>query len=307
MKTAIDDDLLQLWLAADRTNLPSELTKIDQLLKGILVPAVFISKMPIGETNGTPGCWLGGQPTLPTQVDWPWVQKEGGPSYPMHFIAQFDLAQLPTSGAQTGLPEFGTLFFFASYAEDVELGGFSSVIYLEEDVANVPLREMPQMPQGVKFTNEMIWWSNNPVTFFDYCPVDLSEYEAIDPNALRAKDGYVDEEVYAVALRALILQCEQLRATGVTRQSFSTRLFNWFKGVSLQSPRAHKTMHRLLSADTGFSTSGPPDQSVVRLLTVEHDPDLNFDYASGALAFFISTDDLIERRFGSAYARQETD
>lgn len=301
-----EDRDVELWLGADRENVPFELTEIDAMLAGTLVPAVLVSKMPFGQIDGTPGCWLGGRPRLPEDIEWPYVLRDEEPFYPMHFVAQFDLAQLPTSFAQTGLPAQGSLLFFASYLEDVEYGN-STVIYLEEDVSEAPLRAPPPMPDNLENLNEKRWWARNPVSSFDYCPVELIEYQAIDPNALYDEDGFVDQAVLRVALRAASAQCKKLQFVDSTPPPFFERLFNWFRGIEPRHPRTPRAMHRLLSAQSGFSTVGRSDPNVVRLLTVEDDPDFGFDYAFGALAFFINIEDLVNRRFRAAYALQETD
>lgn len=304
MNSEIDDHTLERWLDADRAHLPSDLKDIDALLSGTLVPAFFISKAQHGGAASTPGCWLGGQPRLPRHIDWPWVLRDGQPFYPMHFIAQFNLAQLNSDGRPAGLPEHGTLFFFASYVEDVELGN-ASVIYFEEDLSETPLRAPPPMPRNLGDAREMRWWSKNPIASFDHCPVRVSEYQAIDPNALLARGVPPTDPVYELACRASEAQSIKLRSNAPPPRSVRAKILDWLKGAERKPLAPLETMHRLLSADTNFATVGRADPSVQRLLTVDHDPEWGFEYASGSLAFFITAADLVEHRFSAAYAEQE--
>ncbi len=58
-------------------------------------PALMLNLMPKPEDAGVPGCWLGGLPTLPSEIDWPMADLEAECEIPMHFIAQIDLSQVP--------------------------------------------------------------------------------------------------------------------------------------------------------------------------------------------------------------------
>ena len=96
---------------------------------------------------GSSGCWIGGEPTLPLDVEWPYYDVPNGPPVPMHFAAQIDLSQSPLTFAQTGLPEQGTLFFFydpifAPCYRMLKEG--RKVIYVKECLSNVPARVMPE-------------------------------------------------------------------------------------------------------------------------------------------------------------------
>ena len=69
---------------------------------------------------------IGGLPDLPRSIAWPRVSqdndrrvKKGG--YPLHFIAQLDLSELPQIDSL--LPVSGTLFFFAHLDEELGWSG----------------------------------------------------------------------------------------------------------------------------------------------------------------------------------------
>ncbi len=57
----------------------------------------------------SPGSWLMGEPSLPPEIEWPIGQWCRNPDVSLHFVAQFNLSELPDVGR---LPEHGTLFFF---------------------------------------------------------------------------------------------------------------------------------------------------------------------------------------------------
>lgn len=100
--------------------------------------------------EGVSGCWFGGRPTLPAEIDWP-VFTRPNASMPMHFLAQFDCAKIPRLEGSL-LPACGTLMFFFEphlnqdrYLDPEEefLGG--RVIYIK-DASGVPLRDPPLRP-----------------------------------------------------------------------------------------------------------------------------------------------------------------
>src|SRR5690349_19680021 len=67
---------------------------------------------------------LGGQPTLPPDIEWP---RHGQAGTPLHFLAQIDLSTLPRTPLhnapdQPELPKRGLLFFFADMVEEMLWG-----------------------------------------------------------------------------------------------------------------------------------------------------------------------------------------
>jgi uncharacterized protein YwqG len=67
---------------------------------------------------------LGGLPNLPPSVEWP---RQGQTGTPLHFLAQVDLSQLPTTPLENtrrgpALPKSGLLFFFADMIEEMLWG-----------------------------------------------------------------------------------------------------------------------------------------------------------------------------------------
>lgn len=131
-------------------------------------PAIAMLKTPRPEDSGTPGCWFGGQPTLPTEIDWPIYKYPYEPyegfSVPMHFLAQINLQLLPRVLGLPELPPSGTIFIFfeptiATLEPDApkevpcaHLGRASKVIYCAGDVSDLPERHplpMPDFPDDI--------------------------------------------------------------------------------------------------------------------------------------------------------------
>ena len=90
--------------------------EIDVLMAKHREPAIMACR-PYPPINLPPvNSHLGGRPALPTGIDWP--RTSGG--VPLHFLAQIDCAELPSSGKV--LPDDGVLFFFARVDEEMLWG-----------------------------------------------------------------------------------------------------------------------------------------------------------------------------------------
>ena len=70
--------------------------------------------LPIGCSN------MGGSPDLPAELAHPPYK-----GHPLHFVAQFNLAEIPSVGIKNDLPEKGMLYFF--YFADEKQEGFNEV------------------------------------------------------------------------------------------------------------------------------------------------------------------------------------
>ena len=87
----------------------------------LLRPGFHLRTLHDGEE---PVGYLGGDPELPADVEWPVWEGHG----PLDFIAAFDCARVPTKDLDIPLPESGTLLFF--YFDGL---GTSSVAYTDPD------------------------------------------------------------------------------------------------------------------------------------------------------------------------------
>lgn len=156
--------------------------------------AVHLKKTSTCQGAGAPGCWFGGKPQLPENIPWPVFQSIEGYALPMQFFAQLNLAAMPLLDNVPELPRSGSLFFFV----DLVLGdlngwqpGSSKVIYVTQEVGDLPEREMPCLPDlsGLDEHPDEIWWhsqepdeiqSEMPQGYFRKWPLTLDTVRFID-------------------------------------------------------------------------------------------------------------------------------
>ncbi|MBR0756428.1 DUF1963 domain-containing protein [Bradyrhizobium jicamae] len=90
---------------------------------------------------------LGGWPNLPADWPWPRIQFEDGSSAALDFVAQIDLAGLPTVSQRSLLPATGTLYFFVLSQSNVPLHEYgpeaARVLYYPGDARDIPRRAPP--------------------------------------------------------------------------------------------------------------------------------------------------------------------
>lgn len=84
-------------------------------------PAILFEPSMPGPAAQSGQSWMGGLPTLPTDMAWPLATIAGGTPVgsPLHFVAQIDCTELPpTAAAANAIPITGTLWFFADLFGD---------------------------------------------------------------------------------------------------------------------------------------------------------------------------------------------
>lgn len=119
----------------------------NEIIENAKVDGFLLQKTQRPDGPGAEGCWFGGKPTLPEDIEWPWTKKaHEQPSIPLHFIAQIKLDSVPWHDGLPEMPRTGTLFFFADTlfgpAEEYRHDSVK-IVYAAQDVASVPERSMP--------------------------------------------------------------------------------------------------------------------------------------------------------------------
>ncbi|MFG5380262.1 DUF1963 domain-containing protein [Yoonia sp. R2-816] len=130
--------------------------EIDGYLSHIRKQAAFMLRADRQSDDGMPGCYFGGEPTLPADIEWPIYHcPEPKLDIPLHFIFQVNLKYLPKSLDFPEFPQKGTVFAFVepmfawadpSAPEPLLNGQGAKLIYVADDVSDCPLRKAPALP-----------------------------------------------------------------------------------------------------------------------------------------------------------------
>lgn len=242
-------------------------------------PALLLNKMPTRDTPGAPGCWLGGLPNLPPELEWPWCRQQGKDVVPMHFVAQIDLSQIPRDPSFPEMPETGTLFFFMTKAAHHVLDfpdSLCRVFYIAGDVSQFPLREMPEMPDFSLFQEPDLW-----AQFYQY--VTKGPLSRWNIDFLAFDDIHVpangEKRFWRARIEALCEVQDHLRDILAAR----------FKGVTINEDGdgAGGRLHQLFGCQSGGNAGGE-----TLLLAVKTDGDILFEdqYIEGLQIHFDSMD-----------------
>ena len=193
--------------------------EIDAILFRKRMPAIAMLRTAEQSTKGTPGCWFGGSPTLPAEIEWPiFDYVDGATTYhiPMHFLVQFNLALVPRGVGLPRLPRNGTLFVFldpevAAWGDRADSAGMTRgtglrVIHVSKDVSDCPRRAPPPMPD----MSDLIEWEVSPAyqgtqSFrywpFEFAVMDTYAYsdDPLIPNSIPVRIDGMAERLYALA------------------------------------------------------------------------------------------------------------
>jgi hypothetical protein len=136
LRTAVDMLHRMRETAGQRPAVPSE-----EQIRATAQPAIYVHRSDLAVPLDHPArSYLGGLPRLPAEMPWPEIEKHE--RFPLTFLAQIDLAELPVVEASP-LPRSGTLYFFADTHADSPEPTDCSVLYYAGDTARVPIRDVP--------------------------------------------------------------------------------------------------------------------------------------------------------------------
>ncbi len=312
----VAEETLRRWLDPKERERAIEDAELEEMLDYARMPSIQVVKTPAQALPGALGCWLGGAPSLPTHITWPWVVEAPTPEKvrptlkklglpirdepqqlnPMNFIGQFDLAQLPRVAGMPDLPTSGTLFFFADFVRHVERSENQkscAVIYVEDDVSGVPARAHPEWPANFEPIAEAYWWNDNPATSFERWNVTFQTYDDYD------YERFPNTAYWQFAIKKSVETGEWLRRRAHRDQQpqMPTGRFEELQKFGKRR-KEEPLQHRFFGPSLLH-----PDESVIRLFSIQTDSDLGF--SSEWLGFFLRPDDLAARRFDKAFAFTE--
>lgn len=261
---------------------------LQEMLAEARRPGFHLRKTPESNGPGAPGCWLGGEPTLPPHIDWPFYQVGSYPSVPLHFVGQIALAEVPEMSGLPPMPRKGTLFFFFETVLAYTLGmddTSARVIYAEDDVSTYPARKMPPIPDVSEFNDDCvsIWYRDEPTKGYARWPFTF------EPITFSDQIAFPDNEFWQASVDELL--AEQERIKKLTRKDRA-------RGV-VPGCSSEFAIHRMFGANL-------PDAPIsgdewTSLLIVEPDRDLGFTYGDGEpIAFMIRKDELATGNFEAA-------
>jgi len=123
----------------------SALPNKDDLIK-LIKQGIFLNAMPIDPAKQALGeSCIGGFPDLPEQIEWPFSGK-----YPLAFVAQINLTELPDHPVRKLLPNQGMLYFFYEPVQDFNTEvlppghSFFKVLYQSGPLSDIKPRLPPQ-------------------------------------------------------------------------------------------------------------------------------------------------------------------
>ena len=260
-------------------------------------PALLLDKMPRPDMAGAPGCWLGGLPTLPSDIAWPWFTYFGKPVAPMHFVAQIDLAQLPDLDGLPERPALGTLFFFATPLLSQLLDGEGRgpnghVIHVAGDVSGLPPRPMPGFPYFADFPNIGEDWALHyqemRTTALDRWNIGFRAFDSLGGITDPRDEVRRRRDTEQVEIMQALEEDAAARLAGATRMGDGMAALHHMFG--------HGT-----TGSWGFQPdlhSTDPKAPRSQLLVLDNDADIGyFDYLARWTTFWIVTDDLADGRF----------
>jgi uncharacterized protein YwqG len=298
----------------------SDVENIGEILDRVREPAIWIRRNAAATTRSR----LGGLPALPPGIDWPRQTVSGSP---LHFLAQIDLAELPSTplygalGQQKspGLPRSGVIYFFADLDEELlwghadtgDLFASTRVLYgPEADIDRAAPQDMPEIGHGF---GELTGFTETGLKIFPACAI---EFFVIDTFAGAA--AYFQGEGSREADRRTLASIE--RATGTSAPVLTRTTYNqstklpvavtvWDdRGVAFG--QIHIRRHQMLGA--AINVQGGAEKARangdVLLLQLDTDWGLHEQFMfcdMGMVQFWIKPDDLTFGRFEASWGTTE--
>lgn len=216
---------------------------------------------------------LGGFPALPAGVTWP-----RGRTYPLHFLAEIHLDEVPIPPAPDALPRSGVLFFFVDLSTDGDLEG--RVLYAAQ---HGPDRVSP--PEDTPGLDHVADAERGKITLTEI-PLRPLTLPLLNPAAIEGFDHQVADSLHHHAIKrhreAILAETENGKP--VLHPPRETYIYSMIGGPKL-------------------NVANGTDGEGVKLLQIDSDLGLGMQIGDmGVLEFWISENDLHEGRWERAFA-----
>lgn len=258
------------------------------MMKQAYRPGIILNKMSRADEPGAEGCWLGGEPTLPPEVEWPWLMVDGKEMVPMHHLAQINLAQLPRSNPYP-VPNSGTLFFFyAPVISPIYSIDGAVIIYTDTELTAVNPRVMPEFPDLNSIDDDPYFPSEYenkqvPLKRYSRWNIDFLEIESYETPLLDFREAYLSAREF-----------NEDQFEEVERKT-SVRVLDEPGGLSDFS------QHHM------FASRGAQEPEGIRILSLHSDGDLGFVVGDWWwLTFWIDSNALAVLDFNNIRTVEET-
>lgn len=292
--------------------------EIDAILWRVRKPAIAMVRVKNQTDPGTPGCWFGGKPTLPPNIDWPiYHNQRPQVSVPMHFLVQINLAYMPRVLGMPKLPTKGTLFvfvdpIFAPMGEDevpnppFQSGRGTKVIYVPTDTSIYTPRNPPSLPDYYNelesFSNEVINSGYRRMWYAGIKAADGLHRWAFDPVVIEtlpySHPGYDDSKKLLNKLVEFDDKLQQALSSirdGYTQDGF--RMMSIFGANQINEFPSVENLHSMRH-HSPYAKCPPLTDSHIHLFRFESCNEVGFqNYDQMPLSFWIHDLDLQKENF----------
>lgn len=292
---------------------PSQV-EIDDALLQAHRPGIMLNKTARPDDPGASGCWLGGEPTLPAEFDWPYTSGgEIGPGLPMQFLAQIDLAQVPRLDTYSEVPNHGTLYFFVEpiiepiYGCSINDGSFlylkegGRTLYYGGSIEGIAPRKMPGLPELSEFNSDRARQMLERFLPFQVPKkwnLDFLVFDGLVKKkfSIRALESAID--LGSIEIKEKLKKITSNRRPGENGScEFSPH--HMFGNLGLRSIEDEKiTLQKLSVIDSNDLSKA--DGSLIKLLAATGDEDIGYRSA-GWTEYWISLDNLVKRDFSEVF------
>jgi uncharacterized protein YwqG len=282
------------------------MSEIEELIEQSKHDGFLLRKTLRPNDKAASGCWFGGEPTLPPEIEWPYTQSKEFPPIPLHFAAQIDLSAIPLSDKHPEMPRTGTLFFFIDpiYGPAYDYSqNTTRVIYVAGDVSKNAPRQMPPLTMdAVKTGYASRSYGRPPIPKIGFrrWNVNFEPRISYDVNFFEDPD-YEDPDAQEQAITLGVKERKRIRAI-INKDAFDAQQNN---GLKVTNVGMHSMFSGPNSPGSMYMGSISHLSEMVPLLALKDDSDLSMNFSGHEWAvFWIKPDALRNGDFDRAWVSE---